>query len=199
VPSLRAFVALDIRPEDIERVAAIARRLRESPLCPAPRASWTAASKMHVTLKFLGQLDTTAVAPLGDALRPLAAKTPPLALRAARLGAFPSPTRATVIVVELDEPTGSLARLAQHTESIAEPFGVPRESRPYRPHLTLARIRAPTNAQTWLASEPATSVGTCTATDLVLYESAVTPQGATYTPLMREELGGAGGENPPLG
>jgi 2'-5' RNA ligase len=127
---------------------------------------------MHLTLKFLGDIEEDEAAKLTEVLReiPLA----PMRPRIRGVTAFPSPSRARVIVVALADP--NVDALAAEVERRS---GFPREERPFRAHVTLARIRQPVNAHRWL--ERATIEGETQVTALVLYESK---QGA-YRPISR--------------
>src|SRR5271169_6251356 len=88
VEALRAFVALDLDAASQRRIGRVSDRLRMG--SGAPSAMWTPAPKMHVTLKFLGDIAAEVVTPLGQSLRPLAEGKPAPAPFAFRLDAFPS-------------------------------------------------------------------------------------------------------------
>src|SRR5579871_1010706 len=85
--TIRAFVALDLDSMSLRRVVRVADRLRMS--SGAPSATWTPSDKMHVTLKFMGDLAEDQVVPLGKALAPLVEAAAPLPACAMRLAAFP--------------------------------------------------------------------------------------------------------------
>src|ERR1700677_4626467 len=107
--AIRAFVALDLDPTGLRRVVRLSDRLRMS--SGAPSAAWVPANKMHVTLKFAAELPESALEPLGKALAPLAegkAAPPPCGLR---LDAFPSAAKASIVVAELVDAKGALAKL----------------------------------------------------------------------------------------
>jgi 2'-5' RNA ligase len=179
--TIRAFVALDLDSMGLRRVARVADRLRMG--SGAPSASWTASTKMHVTLKFMGALQADAVVPFGQALRELVEESTPLAgPYPLRLAAFPSPAHAHVIVVELDDASGALGKLAEKIDKLAAKHGVPREDRPFRPHVTLARLKLTYDARRWLRPELAEGAE-CRAARVTLYRSELGSEGSTYTPL----------------
>ena len=180
---VRAFVALDLDPTSVRRVARVADRLRMS--SGAPSATWTPPAKMHVTLKFLGEIPADAVAGVGKALGAMVdpkAPPPPVGFR---LEAFPSTADAQVVVVELDDPQATLKRLAERVEKIASKHGVPVEARPFRPHVTLARLKRPYDARRWLRDDLATGAGECAVRSLVLYRSDLGKGGSVYVPLAK--------------
>jgi 2'-5' RNA ligase len=183
---LRAFVALDLSPMSVRRVARVAEGLRMG--TGAPSATWTPAAKMHVTLKFIPALVADAVVPLGQALCALAEGKAAPAPCPLRLTAFPAPHEARVIVVELCDASGALVKLADKVDKLAAKHGVDRESRPFRPHVTLARLKRPYDARRWLRPELTDSTGECGAGSLTLYRSHLGPEGSTYVPLARYEF-----------
>jgi 2'-5' RNA ligase len=186
-PSIRAFVALDLDEASVLGATQLAERLRKA--AGAEHASWSAGDKMHVTVKFAGELPVEAAEPLGVALAPLAVAprlpwTCPLGI-----GAFPKIERARVLVLELaDDEASTLAKLAAAVEEQCAGFGVAREERAFRPHVTLARLKRPHDVRRWLREERSGFSGTCTLTALTLYRSDLGREGAVHTPLARFAL-----------
>jgi 2'-5' RNA ligase len=183
----RVFVALDIADDARARIAEAAAALRAR-IPPAWRASLVAREKIHITLKFLGHLAPHVVASMRDAVTAAATAHPTPPARVAGLTAFPDPSRASVLIVELTDPSGQLAAIAADVESSAASLGVAREPRPYRPHVTLARVREPRNARALLTEAPPLTGHPVGITGLTLYRSDLTPGGATYTPIVRAAL-----------
>jgi 2'-5' RNA ligase len=188
--TIRAFVALDLDGPSLRRVARVADRLRMG--SSAPSATWTPPEKMHITLKFAGALPVDAAAPLGQSLRALAeGKVGPQPC-ALRLAAFPSVEGAHIVVVELEDAGGALAKLAERVEKLAAKHGVDKDERAFRPHVTLARLKRPYDARRWLRQELAAGAGDCRVEALTLYRSQLGPQGSTYVPLARFAFDAAG-------
>jgi 2'-5' RNA ligase len=188
---IRAFVALDLDAKSVRRVVRVADRLRMA--SGAPSATWTPQGNVHLTLKFMADLPAAATPPLGAALATLveAGKTPQLGT--CRLQAFPSVEQASVVVIQLADPLGDLAKLAAKIDKLASAHGVPRESRAFVPHVTLARLKRPYDSQRWLIPELAEAAGELTALHLTLYRSdlgATKDGGATYVPLASFPYGG---------
>ena len=167
----RCFVALDLGREALD-AAADAQKLLDADVvrkCPP--------ESMHITIKFLGQVDVDAVARrVFDAIAPLAAG-PPLALGEGKIQGFPALARAHVVVLECAGADPRLAELASRADEAALHLGIPPENRPYRPHVTLARCKKDFDARKIAARFPPRPLGF--ATKLVLYESA----GGKYAPL----------------
>jgi 2'-5' RNA ligase len=184
--TIRAFVAVDLDADGLRHAVRIADRLRRA--SEAPRATWVTAERMHVTLKFAGQLPLDAVGPLGSALAGVAsAWTAPHAV-SLRLDAFPALRDARTVVLALDDTGGRLAELAHSVDSLLSAHGVPSEGRPFRPHITLARLKHSLDARPWLGRGPDVTVGSCNLAALTLYRSDTLPDGPRYTSLTRIAL-----------
>jgi 2'-5' RNA ligase len=185
VTTLRAFVALDLDSMSARRIARVSDRMRMG--SGAPSATWTPNTKLHVTLKFMGELPEDAVAPLGKALGPLAEGKPAPSPSTFRLDAFPRVADARVLVVELSDARGDLGKLADRVDKLAAKYGVAKEKRAFRPHVTLARLKLSYDARKWLKPELAEVAGELKATHLTLYRSILGQgeEGAEYVPLAR--------------
>jgi 2'-5' RNA ligase len=186
VESIRAFIALELDPMSLRRVVRLADRLRMA--SGAPSAAWMPHGKLHLTMKFMAELPADAVTPLGKVLGALVegkrAPTP----GTCSLQAFPAVHQASVVVIEFEDPARTLAKLAARIDKLTVKYGVPRESRAFRPHVTLARLKRPYDSQRWLRPELADAAGDFVASRLTLYRSdlgADKDGGSTYVPLAR--------------
>jgi 2'-5' RNA ligase len=179
--TIRAFVALDLDAMSVRRVARVSDRLRMA--SGAPSATWTPSAKMHITLKFMAELPSDAVTALAKALGALAEGRRGPKVGAFHLAAFPSVGDARVVVLELKDPDGSVGRLAERVERLAQKQGIAQEKRPFQPHVTLARLKMPYDARRWLRAELADGAEACRAARLTLYRSELHKDGATYVPL----------------
>jgi len=159
----RCFVALEIGAQALG-AADEAQRLLDATVVRK-----TAPASMHVTLKFLGEVDVDAVArEVFAAIAPLA-DGPPMALGEGRVEGFPSTGRAHVVVLECAGVDPRVAELASRAEDAAAALGVAREERAFRPHLTLARSKRDYDARKIAARFGARPLGL--AGRLVLMES----------------------------
>lgn len=142
----RLFVAIEL-PEAVRRE--VARRVEEHRR-DLPRARWTHPDALHLTLVFLGDVDDGAVPRLADALAAAFARHPPLTLQLLGAGTFPPPSprgrpaRVAWLGVRVE---GGVERLrALHGDAALaarEAVGHQPDRRPYSPHLTVARPKAP--------------------------------------------------------
>ncbi|HEX6208140.1 MAG TPA: RNA 2',3'-cyclic phosphodiesterase [Actinomycetota bacterium] len=135
---LRLFAAADIPEDHRTAVEELIGPWRER----LPGGRWDPPEKWHVTLKFLGRTWPRLVERVEEACRETAASVEPFEARLTSLGVFPSPGRARVLWVGLDDRTEGLRRLAAGLdERLASEFEP--EKRAFTPHLTVARFRDP--------------------------------------------------------
>jgi 2'-5' RNA ligase len=140
---------------------------------------------MHVTLKFMAKLPVVDVEALAGSVGALvAARRAPEACPF-KLGSLPSASRASLVLADLVDTTGDLRDLAALVEGLAKKAGLPSESRRFRPHVTLARIKLPFDARRWLRQGIAEAAGACRAAGVTLFRSDLGADGATYVPLAR--------------
>ena len=188
---MRCFVAVDLSAEVRAAVAAVQARVRAA----APRADvrWLDPHAFHLTLKFLGAVSDERVAAVSAALEG-AASGAPLELEARGLGAFPTIQRPRVLWAGIAAGAPRLVALAEAVERALVPLGCPPEARPFRAHLTIARVRSPRDAGALakaIEAEGAVALGTWTAGEVVLYQSHLKPTGAVHERVARHRLRGA--------
>lgn len=186
---MRLFVALDIPDEVRQAIAAAAAKWEEA--CRAAR--WVRIEGAHVTLKFIGEVPSGKVAQIQAALA-MVRGTTPIELTFRGLGFFPNARRPRVFWAGI-EAGPELAGLAGAVEVALDPLGIARESRPFSPHLTLARFDSPAGLdqlQAEIAAAGALEFGRATANQFHLYLSVLKHGGAEYTRLASNPLGGGG-------
>jgi 2'-5' RNA ligase len=157
---------------------------------------WVAPDALHVTLAFLGEQPSTQLATLGEVGRAAAAGCAPGELRLGDAGSF-GPRRAPrVLWLGLAGETDRLLALHQALDAALRAAGFPTEERAFAPHITLARRRAGA-APDAVAPWPPSGVprGRIPLRALTLYESRLSPRGATYIPHLDFALGAGAGES----
>jgi 2'-5' RNA ligase len=157
---------------------------------PDTRASWPRAENLHLTLKFFGEIALSRVEPLSEATACAAHKSQPFKLRLEGAGAFPPHGVPRVLWLGVIDSSGALAQLQSHLEDECEAVGCQREARPFRPHLTLARIRSPQGARALakLHQEMGFDGIEFPVTELVLMRSELGSAGSRYTAISHHEL-----------
>ncbi|HEX9918994.1 MAG TPA: RNA 2',3'-cyclic phosphodiesterase [Pyrinomonadaceae bacterium] len=188
---VRIFCAVEL-PEDVRaRVAAHVARLRETMQEASPKISWERAEKLHLTLKFLGEIEAERVEALTRAASRAAEGVYKFELSLREAGAFPQGGNPRVLWLGLHDDTGSLAELQGRLEAECERENFPREARAFRPHITIARIRTPNAAARHVAKlhrETGFAPATFDVGGFVVMESQLRAGGSLYTPRSRHEL-----------
>jgi 2'-5' RNA ligase len=182
---MRTFLAIDI-PEPIRGQI---RQLMEALRPSAPRLRWSRPAGLHITLKFLGEISPGQAERVKQLLagRPAAA---PIQISLRQTGFFPNQRRPRVFWLGV-EAGPELAALAGQIDLELATLGIARETRDFSPHLTLARIDAPTNLERLpeaLLERGRIDVGSYVADEYFLYESKLAAGGSIYTKLCRFPL-----------
>lgn len=186
--TLRAFVAVE-PPASLVPVYQAARRFLSD---LDARLRWVRPEGVHLTLKFLGNVDAASVPVILKAMRAVAGQAPPMALHTSGVGA-PNPDRARVVWLEVGGETAILGRLKGDLEDAMFRIGFEREERRFHPHLTLARARS---RAVRLPSELTGAVPSAhfLADCISLYSSELRPGGAVYNALGHAPLSGSPGQ-----
>jgi len=175
---MRLFVAIEISAE-------IRQRINDFVTLLQPRltnARWVRPEGLHITLKFLGNVADERLPVIESALRRIAASHFELSLQ--NVGVFPNPGSPRVLWVGI-ESGPELATLANEADNALTSIGFERERRAFTPHVTLARFKEGSKTQNISSAlkESNPHFGRMTATEFHLYESKLSPKGASYRKL----------------
>lgn len=162
----------------------------------SPRTlKWVQSQSIHLTMRFLGNVDAERIPALEDAIRRATPGIAPFKLTARGLGSFPNPNRPNNIWVGLDGDTRTAALLARNLEQELVGLGFAPDRRGFEPHLTLGRVRQEASAMERarigeiLKNFPTTSFGTIHADAVHLIASELKSSGPVYTTLALIMLG----------
>jgi 2'-5' RNA ligase len=190
--TLRTFIAVPVSDE----VRATVARVEEDLASLGADVKWVDPRSVHLTLKFLGNLEAARVGDIASALRTALAGTDALPIAVAGAGTFP-PGRKNVRVVWLGitEGKAALVEIAARVDEACAALGFAREERPFSPHLTIGRVRRESGRLADLAH----GVGAIEFNPLKvdidrvnLMRSELSPKGPTYTVLDSFALGESG-------
>jgi RNA 2',3'-cyclic 3'-phosphodiesterase len=192
---LRAFIAIQLSDELKGQIGSVQAELRREVSGsgrrgPAVKIGWTQPEGIHLTLKFLGDIQETQVEALREILSRVGASARPCTLEARGLGAFPNPRAPRVIWLGLhgsNDDMAELRRLQAAVEDGVAGLGFSKEVRAFTPHLTLARIRDRVEAgalEPVLTTQQNRVVGGFVASSVELIKSELRPSGAVYTTLV---------------
>jgi len=188
--NIRAFLAID-PPEDI--LQAISRLQEKLKREIGGRISWTKPQGQHLTLKFFGDISTEDVKNICSAVQKRVTSEPSLTLKIEKTGVFPDTRRPRVIWCGITGDVEKLSIFQKQLDSDFAGIGFPGEDRPFQAHLTLGRIkdsRGLTGISEALIKYNAFAAGEFNCTELILFQSRLTPQGAIYTKLAEFALSG---------
>ena len=179
---IRAFIAVEL-PEPLrQEIALFQSELRSS----GGDAKWVEAGNLHMTLKFLGNIEESQVSPLKEALTAAAKNLSPFTIQLEGIGSFPRTTDPRVVWLGISEGKERLIALAQTVEQICSNLGFVPEDRAFSAHLTIGRIRSRDRLAPLIKKLQAADFrGSVPAPveKIILFQSTLSPHGPTYIPL----------------
>ncbi len=196
---LRAFLALDPPEEVLGEIASIQNRLRN---LIQGYIRWVRPEGIHLTLKFFGELSGDDVANIATVVGKAVEKEAPFSLAIGGAGVFPDPHRPRVLWLGMSGDVERLRVFQKGLEQALVRIGFACEERPFRPHLTLGRIRTSkglTGLTRVLEKGEEYTAGQFIASGLSLIQSELTPGGAMYTKLRWFPFSGENGKDRPKG
>jgi 2'-5' RNA ligase len=143
---MRTFIAIEIPADIKQRIAEIQSALKIAGI----DASWPRPEGIHLTLKFLGEVPESRIDELRAALAAATADMSRFRVEVQGTGAFPNARNARVVWVGLSGDVEQLNRLQTAVEESLVRIGMERENRPFKPHLTVARIKYVRSKEAWL-------------------------------------------------
>jgi 2'-5' RNA ligase len=185
--AVRAFIAIALPDNIVRYVETLQNQLRAAGL----KLNWVRPRSIHLTLKFLGDIEQAQVEHVAAAMQSAARQNAPLELAVQGMGVFPTLKRPRVLWVGVGGQTDGLLNLHRSLEDALAGAGIAREERPFKAHLTVARIKSQVapqqliqaiekGAQSAPLPLPVNEVG--------LFQSRLQPTGAVYTLLARGRL-----------
>jgi 2'-5' RNA ligase len=184
---MRLFLAVELEPE-------LRRVLHEATLplrALVPGAAWVAEDRLHLTLKFLGEQPDTLVPQLTAAMNEIAERHWPVPMLLRGVGAFPNLRRPRVVWVGI-EPAPKLELLQHDVEERCAAIGLEVEGKPFRPHLTIGRLRGTEKRESLRElARTAREIRFRSDTDVLaiaLMHSKLTPSGPRYERLAEARL-----------
>jgi RNA 2',3'-cyclic 3'-phosphodiesterase len=186
---MRTFVAIPLPNQCREMLG----RLQQSLRATEADVRWVAISSVHLTLKFLGEIDPAIVPTMAQAFHEITKFGQALRLRIHGLGSFPNQKNPRVIWCAVSGDTDGLSQLQKEVENVCAELGFSSEQHVFSPHLTLGRVKSKRNLQSLLDCIKIESELECefVADHFNIYRSTLKPQGAVYTILETIAMGKA--------
>ena len=186
---MRCFTAI-VLPEATRRMLA---RLGGASVRQSKAVRWSTPDKLHITLKFLGQVADAQLPAVCDAVRAASSDIAPFSVRLAGLGCFPAPRNPRVLWCGIEDPAEGCARWVAAAEPLLADLGFKPEARAYTPHITLARSKSGEGnsiLRRVLQDTAAPRTEELKVRQVVLFESRLDSSGACYMPMATTRLGG---------
>jgi len=190
---IRSFIAIELPGEIRQALAELQARLQTG---NQPSVKWVDPHGIHLTLKFLGSIAANKTGAITGAMEEAVRDITPLSLEVKGLGVFPNFKRVRVVWIGVEGDIPQLRQLQGRLESSLVPLGFARETRPFTPHLTLARVRekaSPVEQQNFGQAIASTSFETAhhfTVDRIDLMRSQLTTEGAIYSQIKNVGLKG---------
>ncbi len=185
---MRLFVAVNLPEAERAAVWRAAAPLRDAGL----PVRWVAEGALHITIKFLGEVDADLAAPIGAALIEAVRNVRAFELSLGAFGAFPSLERPGVLWFGVDHP--ALELLANDVQQAVGPFGFAPTLKPFHPHLTLGRAERDARPSDFeelgTLAAGVEYAGLMRIDGVDLMQSVLGPGGPTYSVLHRAALVG---------
>jgi 2'-5' RNA ligase len=194
---IRVFLAVELSQELRAGLAVVQQELKrriEPEMNRDTRISWVQPAKIHLTIKFLGDMNEQVIDPLRAALDEAIGSQTAVNVPLERLGVFPRPQGPRVLWIgpseswERGAEAKRVAEIHGAIEQACEGLGFLREAKPFSPHLTLARIKSgewhigTVLAKAGVLDRPC-SLRSLTVESVVLMRSELKPTGSVYTKL----------------
>lgn len=188
---MRLFVGIEINAQVVERIAESLDELRRRVAQRAPRAriSWVSPDRLHITVRFIGEASESVARGIAASLSPTLPLHPFEAIFTG-IGAFPPHGSPRVLWAGIGAGVDALVALEREVTARLDACGVPPEGRPYRPHVTLARVREPAGLRTrpLLDEFDDRAFGASSVQAITLFQSRLSPKGSVYVPLQSTSL-----------
>lgn len=184
---LRIFFAIEL-PREVKGELS---RLQAELKSPNLSAKWVSPENIHLTIKFLGSVDSGKIAEIKRSLKQCLKDEKNFSFRLNGLGVFPSSSRPRVVWVGVEEEDEKLKRIAEKIEAALEEIGFPREKRKFSAHVTLARIKREENPGELKRKMEGKGYSShpIRISKIAIMKSDLTPKGPIYTKLNEVRLG----------
>ena len=185
--TIRSFIAIELPAAVIALLDRVQQELKALGL----KARWVRPQNIHLTLKFLGNIDRAAIEDIGRAMVEAAGECAPFTLTVGGIGFFPAIRRPRVVWIGLGGATAVLLNLQGNLADRLAAVGFAKEKRSFKAHLTVGRIRQAVNPNILdQAIQAYSDIGNLkfSADRIILFESDLKPSGAVYSHLKLAEL-----------
>ena len=186
---IRSFLAIELPEPILRKIGEVQGDLKST----HAEVGWRNPEKIHLTLKFFGDIEESRIDPIFKSIEEPVRNTLPFSLKVRGVGAFPNLKNPRVIWIGLVDEREALTSLQKQIEAHLEKIGFQPEDRPFRPHLTLGRMKS-SRGKVELVGRMERyreeEFGDFQVERVVLFKSDLRPSGPIHTPLREMKLGG---------
>ena len=186
---MRTFIAIELSDEIRSSLSQIESHLKYS----GADVKWVDEKNIHLTLKFLGEIDEEKCNKIKAILDQIADSTRSFEISINNIGAFPKIDHPRVIWVGLDKGSAESKLLAEKIDNALSGIGFEKEARPFTAHLTIGRVRSSKNKQALKEKAGTLELQETrnkrqVISSIILFQSKLTPKGSIYTKLHEARL-----------
>jgi len=185
--TIRAFIAIPLEPKIQHAIECVQDHLKKT----NSDVKWVTPKNIHITLKFLGDVDTEQINSVKQTLANLFQNTRSFKVELSRLGAFPNIDRPRTLWVGLKDSKQRLSRIAVSLEKALGKIGFQGDQKSFSPHITIGRIRSSKNISALSKSMSNYQISeNCTQniSKIILFQSNLCPDGPIYKSLYQIKL-----------
>jgi RNA 2',3'-cyclic 3'-phosphodiesterase len=185
---IRSFLAIELPEPILKKIGEVQGDIKST----HTEVRWTDPEKIHLTLKFFGNIEESRIDPIFKSIEEPIRNTLPFSLKVRGVGAFPHLKNPRVIWIGLVEEKGILTSFQKQIETQLEKVGFQPENRPFHPHLTLGRMKSSRGKEELVGRverHREEEFGDFQVERVILFKSDLRPSGPIYTPLRELSLG----------
>lgn len=182
--TIRAFIAIEIPPEVIKKIAELQDHFKVLNL----DAAWVKPANIHLTLKFLGEVDPKLLSQVKETILNSLSSTAKFSISLGAIGVFPNIKQPRILWVGVEDNHKQLEPLKTTIDKGLEPLGFEIDRKRFSPHLTLGRIKSPKGKdrlRKQVQSSQRLDAGAIEVSSVKLMQSQLTPRGSIYTVLQK--------------
>lgn len=186
---MRVFIAIELESSIKENIARIQTRLKVI----QGKIKWVEPSSVHLTLRFLGEIEEEKLEKVHQITQELGKRVPPFKIEVKGMGVFPGFSSPRVIWIGARDTSGELGKMAAWLEEALVREGFVREKRKWKAHLTLGRVKFLKESERLrelIQKEMETEAGKMEVKDITIMRSQLTPKGSIHTSLGKIDLKG---------
>jgi len=185
--TIRSFIALEL-PDSLRKALA---KVQQNLLYQTNCVRWVKPENIHLTLKFIGYIDESQGATISLLLTKICTGVSPFAFSAIGIGAFPNKKNPKVIWVGIREDQQQILCFQKKLDEALGDIGLPKEKRPFTPHLTLGRMKVIKDKKAFehlLEQFSEANLGSYQSSEVVFFRSDLLPTGPRYTAIKTVQL-----------